>query len=578
MKYLYACLMLMIASACADNKDNQKSKAKSASPNVIIILTDDQGWGDLHAHGNDSLHTPTLDFLARNSQNFDQFYVSPVCAPTRASMLTGRYPARAGVTGVTNRQEVMSAEEVTIAEILQQNEYATGMFGKWHNGEQFPNNPKGQGFDQFFGFTAGHWNNYINTTLNYNGQMVKTKGYITDILTDSAIAFIKKNQANPFFCYIAYNTPHSPFQLPDQYFEKYKAMGFDDKNASVYGMVENIDDNVSRVLNQINTLELEQNTVVIFFTDNGPNGHRFNGGMKGIKGHVDEGGIRVPFYLSFPGRFTSAKSIKTPVAHIDILPTVLDLCQIEVPSNLDGKSLVPLMENQNVSWPERSLYTNWGGKGSLRQGKFRLVIQKGDTMLYDLFHDPGQHRNIAGISPEIASNLAASYGKIQRDVNKNGVAPPPIPVGYEAAKAVNMPAHEAQLFNGLKYKEGHGWANDWIVNWKTPDAYATWPIEVVKEGKYLVLLKYNAATQGAKLVVSVGDQSVLKEIDKAFPGEQIISPDRVPRKEVYERTWGTLNVGTLKLLPGEYNLKVSASSIPEQAKMELKAIVLQQID
>ena len=579
MKNIFIGLILLLAIACNKNKN---TISQPASPNVIVILTDDQGWGDVHVHGNDSLHTPTLDFLANNSQRFDQFYVSPVCAPTRAAMLTGRYSARTGVTGVTNRQEVMRADEVTIAEILKENGYKTGMFGKWHNGEQYPNNPLGQGFEEFFGFTAGHWNNYFNTTLSYNGKMVKSKGYITDVLTDSAIAFIEKNKANPFFCYLAYNTPHSPFQLPDQYFDKYKAMGFNDKNASVYGMVENIDDNVNRILNQLNTLKLDQNTIIVFFTDNGPNGHRYNGSMKGVKGHVDEGGIRVPFYLSYPARYQRPATIQSPAAHIDILPTILDLCQIQLPANLnlDGRSLVPLMENQNIDQVNRSLYTNWGGKGSLREGKYRLVIQKGDTMLYDLFHDPGQHRNIAEGHPKITDNMAASYGKIQRDVNQNGTTPPPIPVGYEEANIVNMPAHEAQLHNGLRYKEGNGWANDWIVNWTSTEAYATWPIKIVKEGDYQVSIKYNAEDSGAEIMVAVGNQIIINTISEAFIGEQLDSPDRVPRKEVYERTWGTMNLGTLKLVPGEYDLKVTANSIPNpnQAAMELKAVVINKIN
>ncbi|MFW5761911.1 MAG: arylsulfatase, partial [Cyclobacteriaceae bacterium] len=425
--YLICFLLLM---AC-DQQNNAVENNQNQSPNVVIILTDDQGWGDVHAHGNDSLQTPTLDFLAQNSQNFDRFYVSPVCAPTRAAMLTGRYPARTGVTGVTNREEVMRAEEVTLAEILQYNGYATGMFGKWHNGEQYPNNPLGQGFNHFFGFTAGHWNNYFNTTLNYNGKMVPTEGYITDLLTDSALVFIDKNQDTPFLCYLAYNTPHSPFQVPEQYFQKYKAMGFDDKNASVYGMVENIDDNVGRVVDQLENLNLIQNTILIFFTDNGPNGHRYNGSMKGVKGWVDEGGIRVPFYLYYPGVYNSPRMIKNIAGHIDILPTVLELCKLEAPADLqlDGKSLVPLMQDDTKNWQQRSIYTNWGGKGSLRNDKYRMVVQSGDTMLFDMFHDPGQHRDIYRQEQAIGQEMAAAFGKIQKSINEEGtMTKPSIPV------------------------------------------------------------------------------------------------------------------------------------------------------
>ena len=574
MRYFIYLISILFISACQMQADTNKSTPNA--PNVIIILTDDQGWGDVHLHGNDSLQTPTLDFLAQNSQNFDRFYVSPVCAPTRAAMLTGRYPARTGVTGVTNREEVMRTGEVTLAEILQENGYTTGMFGKWHNGEQFPNNPLGQGFDQFFGFTAGHWNNYFNTQLNYNGTMVSTEGYITDLLTDSALTFIEKNQNNPFLCYLAYNTPHSPFQVPEQYFQKYKAMGFDDKNASVYGMVENIDDNVERVMEQLQNLKLDKNTILIFFTDNGPNGHRYNGSMKGVKGWVDEGGIRVPFYLYHPGRYNATKTIKNIAGHIDILPTVLDLCEIELPAGLqlDGKSLVSLMEGA-PNWQERYIYTNWGGKGSLRNDRYRLVIQQKDTFLYDMYHDPGQHLDIYSKEQITGKEMAAAYEKIQENVNKLGTNPPPIPVGYDEAPVISMPAHEATLHQGLQYKEGHGWANDWIVNWTSTSAFATWRIEVVQAGDFQVNLKYNTPDgSGALVQVKIGEKIIESNISEDFPGEPIESPDWVPRKEVYERTWGNLDAGTIHLEPGEYELQILAKDIPEATAMELKAVEL----
>jgi len=171
-------------------------------PNVLLLMTDDQGWGDIHSHGNQKLDTPVLDKLAADSVQFDRFYVSPVCAPTRASLLTGRYHLRTGVSWVTRGLETMRSEEVTLAEALKQAGYATGCFGKWHNGAHYPYHPNGQGFDEFFGFCAGHWNNYFDTHLERNGKAVKTRGYITDVLTDAAIAFIEKHRQRPFFCYV----------------------------------------------------------------------------------------------------------------------------------------------------------------------------------------------------------------------------------------------------------------------------------------------------------------------------------------------------------------------------------------
>jgi len=249
--------LLLVLFGCSNNQVNHP-------PNVLIIITDDQGWGDVGVHGNDSISTPVLDQLALESVSFDRFYVSPVCAPTRASLLTGRYHLRTGTSWVTHRLEVMRSNEYTLAESLRDHGYVTACIGKWHNGSQYPNDPMGQGFDEFIGFKAGHWNNYFNTTLEHNNNPIKTEGYIADVLTGHAIDFIRNNSQNPFLCYLSYNTPHGPFQVPDKYFNKYKESGFDDKTACIYGMCENIDDNVGRVLSELDNLDLRDNTIVIF--------------------------------------------------------------------------------------------------------------------------------------------------------------------------------------------------------------------------------------------------------------------------------------------------------------------------
>lgn len=203
-------------------------KREVARPNILLIMTDDQGWGDIRSHGNPLIDTPVLDHLAEQGTRFDRFFVSPVCAPTRASLLTGRWHLRTGTHGVTRGNETMRSEEVTLAEILRQQGYHTGIFGKWHNGAHYPEHPNGQGFEEFIGFCSGHLNNYFDATLEYNGKPIKSKGYITDVLTDAAIEFIVKNKTQPFFCYLPYNAPHSPFQVPNRYFQKYKNRGLDD--------------------------------------------------------------------------------------------------------------------------------------------------------------------------------------------------------------------------------------------------------------------------------------------------------------------------------------------------------------
>ena len=258
----YWIFIIFLYTHCNQNQQSESQNLKR--PNVILILTDDQGWGDLGIHGNDRLSTPIIDKMAADGVQFDRFYVSPLCAPTRASLLTGRYYLRTGTSWVSKGLENMHAREVTIAEVFQDQGYATGCFGKWHNGAHYPQHPNQQGFDEFIGFCAGHWNNYFSTTLEHNGEPYPTDRYITDVLTDEALKFIEQNQDNQFFCYVPYNVPHGPFQVPDTYFNKYKNLGFSDKDAAVYGMCENMDENVGRIIQKVDELKLSENTIIIF--------------------------------------------------------------------------------------------------------------------------------------------------------------------------------------------------------------------------------------------------------------------------------------------------------------------------
>ena len=283
-----------------------------AQPNIVLIMADDMGWGDIAMNGNPfSINTPNLEKIARSGARFEHFMVSPLCAPTRASLLTGRYHLRTGVSNVTGGLETMRSEEVTMAEVFRNAGYATGLFGKWHNGAHYPQDPNGQGFDEFFGFCGGHWTNYFNTRLQHNQTMVATRGYITDVLTDAALDFIEKNKARPFLCYIPYNAPHGPFQVDDKYFNKFKSKGVNDMDAAIYGMVENVDENIGRVLEKLESLKLTGNTIVVFLTDNGPNSNRYNGYMKGKKGAVDEGGCTGTVVYSLAGKDQGRNGRKT---------------------------------------------------------------------------------------------------------------------------------------------------------------------------------------------------------------------------------------------------------------------------
>ncbi|GAB3499745.1 sulfatase-like hydrolase/transferase [Spirosoma knui] len=553
-------------------------------PNVVFILTDDQGWGDLSLHGNRFVETPNIDRLARSGAQFDRFFVSPLCAPTRASLLTGRYHLRTGTVSVTQGWERMRSAELTLAEVFRQNGYATGCFGKWHNGEHAPEDPNGQGFDEFLGFCAGHWNNYFDTDLQQNDRMVPTKGFITDVLTDAALNFISKHKAQPFFCYVPFNAPHTPHQVPDRYFDKYKAKGLDDEQASIYGMVENIDDNVKRLLARLDQLGLAQNTIVIFATDNGPNGHRFNGQMKGIKGSVDEGGVRVPLFMRWPARIRPQTRIRPNTAHIDLLPTLVDLCGLRFkPTNsIDGRSLANLVLGKVDTLPDRLLFTHVAGMsagqlpaqpGAVRTARYRLVRQKEQTQLYDMLGDPSQSTDLAAIQPQRVQVLQAAYDRWFEDVSQRINPSRPVPV---AGRRVLLQAPEAHFSGNVRYKQGNGWANDWLVNWRSPADSIWWDVEVERPGVYQLSLQYTAgdAALGTLLTLAAENQTLQQTIQTSFDPPLKPSPDRIPRKEVYEKPWAWLALGKLTLSRGNHRILLQAASVPNGQVAELKALSL----
>ncbi|UCD51326.1 MAG: arylsulfatase [Phycisphaerales bacterium] len=564
----------------------------SAPPNVLLIMTDDQGWGDIRSHGNALINTPVADRLASEGARFERFFVSPVCAPTRASLLTGRYHLRTGTHGVTRGYETMRSEESTVAEALKQAGYATGCFGKWHNGAHYPHHPKGQGFDEFLGFCAGHWNNYFDTTLDHNGTPVKTKGFISDVLTDAACQFIKANRHRPFFCYVPYNAPHGPFQVPDKYFDKYKAHGLEDKLACIYGMCENLDDNMGRLLRCLDEWKLRDNTIVLFLTDNGPNSDRFNGGMKGRKGSVDEGGVRVPLFVRWPGRIEPGTQIPQISAHVDLFATILALCAVPVPATLpqDGISLAPLLKGDARDWPDRRLFTfrSPGGNaenmlGAVRTQRWRAVKGRRGWRLYDMIADPGQTRDLAEAEPETLASLRQAYEEKVREVTKAGFDSIPTHVGYRDWPVVTLPGHEAFLEprprQGISYRGASGWANDWITNWTDTQSYAWWPLKVVEPGRFEVAVLYTCAKEhlGTRLRVDVAGQSAEATVDKAHDPEPIPSPDRVPRGEVYEKVWAELKVGTLALAPTTTRLVLRAREIPTGQACDIKGVRLRRI-
>ncbi len=589
---LLYCSLSLILFSCASSPE--ETTEEESRPNVLLIMTDDQGWGDVGVHGNPIIQTPVLDEFARNGVQIKNFYVSPLCAPTRASLLTGRYNLRTGTRWVTDGLENMNPEEVTLAEMFKSAGYTTGCFGKWHNGAHFPFHPNQQGFDEFIGFCAGHWNNYFNTTLQNNGKPFPTEGYITDVLTDQAIKFIEQPRDEPFFCYVPYNVPHGPFQVPDQYFEKYHAQldtmsdeGERNKLAAVYGMCENMDANVGRLLSSLESQGARDNTIVIFLTDNGPNGSRYNGGMRGTKGSTHEGGTRVPFFVQWPASLPTGSMVEGLAAHIDVLPTLAGLCNLPLPDReIDGVDLASTLMEANTTIPDRTLFFQQSGRellpqrGAVRTNTYRLVNYPDYTGLYNLQSDPDESEDLRLEFPQLYDSLMAVYNEWFDEMKLEAVDMTVIPIGFAEQTQVVLPAHESYFSGNVSFKEGHGWAHDWLVNWTNSDDRIYWDVEVQSPFSYQVYLSYTVpeSDAGATIQLEVGNNLLVNTLSTAFNPAAIPSPDRIQRIEVYEKDWAKIYLGDISLQAGSQTISLSASQIVGSQVAEVKGLVLERVD
>ncbi|MDA3823188.1 MAG: arylsulfatase [Bacteroidales bacterium] len=553
-------------------------------PNVILIMSDDQGWGDLKVGGNDTVATPNLNLLAEQGVQFDQFYVDPMCAPTRASLLTGRYCLRTNTTWVGRRTEALSWDETTLANILQANGYATGCFGKWHLGPYTPYTPNERGFDEFYGFLSGALINYYESNLNHNGTRIKSDQYITDLLTDKAIDFIEVNKDKPFFCYIPYNVPHHPYQVPMKYFSKYKDLGVeDDRTACVYGMIDNMDENIGRLLTHVEDLNITEKTVVIFLSDNGPQYFRYNDGLAGKKGQVSEGSVKVPFFIKWKDHFQPGKHVQDISAHIDVLPTILDIAGIPVPDTiqLDGVSLLPLIEGEACRNEDRMIFThqsvfgkNFMTPGSVRTQKYRLINWEKGYELFDMQADRSQGKNIIRQEPEIAEKLIIAYENWYNGLAVNGFGLPPVPIGYSTVDTVNITAPDALLKGDLLYSDKHGWADDFVVNWKSIKDTLVFPVDVYTKGNYEFRIHYACKDE------SLGTVFQVKSNNNVIQNE-IIVPNDAPLLKLPNITywfsskvkeWAILSIGSMELKEGEQDILLQAIVIPGNNAGEIKSL------
>ena len=510
------------------------SDVSNSGPNILLILADDMGYGDVSNSGNKYLKTPHLDELATKSVNFKNFYVSPVCAPTRASLLTGQYHQEVGVRSVTNGFEIMDPNAVTLAEILKEEGYRTAIFGKWHLGEYYPSVPNAQGFDEYLGFRTGHTSNYFDPVLEHNGKPEKTQGYITDVLTNKALDFINNSSSTPFFCYLAYNAPHTPLQIEESKFQKFLGMGLDDKTSRVYAMVENIDDNVGKILAELAIEGRLENTIVIFLSDNGPlsgwqipqEKMRYNAGLRDQKFTTYEGGIRTQCYWMWNGQWLPYYDSTSIAAHIDIVPTLAQILNVELPDSLgvDGYDLSRTLKNQ-IPVDEKRIYFEdfhldalrtpqlFNG-GIARQAFWKMVA---GTELYNLDEDPGEQINLAEKYPEKLAELNEAYTEYYKDVFANGhVLPLPIKVGFDEENPVRIAAHHGLASGNVQFMGFRGNYNEsygahptgvdgsWTSDWKQKGDGMKWELNFVEEAFYEIGISANGNIGENSCIFNVG--------------------------------------------------------------------------
>jgi len=561
-------------------------KSKIPGPNVIIIMSDDQGWGDFSFNGNKNLNTPNIDGIAKSGVSFDYFYVSPVCSPTRAEILTGRYHSRGGISGTSAGKERLNLDETTIAQIFKSAGYKTGAFGKWHNGSQFPYHPNARGFDEFYGFTSGHWGNYFSPPLDHNGKLVKGNGFIIDDFTDKAIDFIKLNQDESFFLYIPYNTPHVPMQVPDRWWDNFKEkeiLNFsnnpenEDLNftRATLAMCENLDWNVGRILDMLKKLNLENNTIVVFLNDNGPHSERWNGGLKGGKGSTDEGGIRSPLFIRWPDKIPEAKQVKNIAGAIDLLPTLSDLAEINFhfKKALDGQSLKSLILENDIIFKDRLIFSTWNGKTSVRNNQFRLDHEGN---LFDIEKDPTQSINLKDEHSQIAETLKNKVDLWNKEMDlEMSDLNRPFLLGYPGSDFTQFPVRDASSLGNIQ--RSNKYPNDsYFTNWTNLNDRIIWDVEVMEEGSYEVEIYYTCAEMdlGSLIALQIGESEIRGKV--LIPNDPKImgmENDRTERFISYNKDFKPMNIGKIHLRKGKFQMILKALEIKGIQVIDVRSIV-----
>jgi len=512
---------------------------KRRKPNVILVMTDDQGYGDLACHGNTIIRTPNLDKLYGESVRLTDFHVSPVCTPTRASLMTGQNAVRTGAWGTTWGRSLPRKGLTTMAEVFAANGYRTGHFGKWHLGDNYPFRPEDRGFQEVLrhggggvGQTPDYWgNDYFDDTYFHNGKPKKFSGYCTDVWFDNALAFIEQNRDRPFFCYLPTNAPHSPYWVAEKYENEY-ANDSDVPNVSFYGMIANIDENMGRLRKSLFDLGIAEDTILIFMTDNGTaagyrNGKGFNDGMRGTKGSNYEGGHRVPCFIRWPnGQLKGGRDMTELCAHIDLVPTLIDLCGLKSPQGekWDGISFASVLTQTQKKLPERTIVIQYSQtttppekwKAAVLRQQWRLV---NGQELYNVREDPGQKKNLAETYPDIVKRLRSDYEAWWIDVSKKSNETCNIIVGSDHENPACLTAFD--------WHTSTPWNQSYIRQGARKNGF--WAIDVERAGTYEISLcrwprelntSMTSAIQGGKLLdihkarLNVGHVDVTQVIPK----------------------------------------------------------------
>ena len=514
-KQIALLVLISLAAFCSCVETNINPE-KADKPNVILVISDDQGYGDIAAHGNPYIKTPHLDKFHSESVRLTDFHVSPTCSPSRAAMMTGRYTNRTGAWHTIAGWSLLREEEKTLANMFNEGGYRTGAFGKWHLGDNYPYRVTDRGFEESVVHGGGgvqqtpdYWgNDYFDDTYFHNGIPKKYQGYCTDVFFNEAMKFIEESQDKPFFCYISTNAPHWPYNVPLKYEAMYEE--YDDNTLAPHqkqflGMITNIDENFGKLRKQLTELQIADNTILIYMTDNGtaagyakqdrddPNSPYlgFNANMRGTKNHEYDGGHRVPFFIYWKdGNIHGGKDINQLTAHIDVMPSLAALCNIELPQGhrkIDGESLKPLLYGEEISWEDRVVVTDsqreqvpapWR-KTAVMQNQWRLV---NETELYDIKNDPSQTQDISAKHPDVVSELTTAYDKWWKDVSVDFDQEMYIKIGTEFENPSVLTTHDWHAESS-----NQRWNQLQIRNGKYGNGY--WTIDVMEEGAYEIRLR-----------------------------------------------------------------------------------------